>query len=82
MKYNGQNASADNVAFFNVSAEEANTLPIGILALNRFGVEIGRGNVACMITIADKLTDVGQRIAETERRIAELKLVPQSRDCY
>jgi hypothetical protein len=26
-----------------------------------------------MLTIADKLTDVGQRITETERRIAELR---------
>jgi|SRR5215475_3464257 len=46
VKYDGSNASADNVAFFNVSAEEANALPIGTLGLNRFGVEIGRGNVA------------------------------------
>jgi formylglycine-generating enzyme required for sulfatase activity len=46
VKYDGHNASADNVAFFNVGAEEANALPVGTLEVNRFGVDIGRGNVA------------------------------------
>jgi formylglycine-generating enzyme required for sulfatase activity len=45
-KYDGRNVLADNVAFFNVSPEEATALPVGTLGLNRFGVDIGRGNVA------------------------------------